>query len=133
MAAWGLALAAIPWSLATNAFGYDAERLAATSLPDGIEVYLLRDAVRGCHADIDVRIQLDAESAIPMDQVHRLLPRIGAAAAEHCPVAVAARGFRGTVHPFLSGLHRWHDLQESQGGVRWPGWPVLLFRDTRIM
>jgi len=43
------------------------------------------------------------------------------------------RVFRGTVHPFLSGLHRWHDLQESQGGERWPGWPVLLFRGTRIM
>jgi len=90
-AAWGLALAAIPWVLASEAFGSAAERLVEVSLPEGIAVYVLHDGARGCHADIDLRVQLDPDSTISIGQVHRLVPRIGVAAAEQCPMAVAAR------------------------------------------
>ena len=88
---WCFALAAIAWVWAPEVSSAAAERLAVTSLPEGMTAYVRHDGLRGCHADIHLRIQLDPESTISAGQVHRLVPRIGMAAAEQCPVAVAAR------------------------------------------
>jgi hypothetical protein len=132
-AAWGLALAAIPWVLAPEAFGAAAEQLGVTSLPEGIEVYVRHDGVRGCNPDIDLRIQLDPESTIPIGQVHRLVPRIGAAAAEQCPAAVAARldVVRGDQPNLVINELTALKVRDWEAEPRWPESPLVKLYTAR--
>jgi hypothetical protein len=68
-----------------------ASQLVAQSLPRGIEVYLQPDAKSWCRADIELLVQLAPDSGLAEGQLDGMVPSIGAAAAEKCPAAVAAR------------------------------------------